>query len=216
MALKDAPRCTAKSKRTGEQCQNPACVGMSVCRHHGGKSLSGIAHPSFRSGRYSKHLPARLSSRYHEAQADVKLLELREEIALTDARLADVLVRVDTGESGALWKLLRAAFDHFKRASSLQDGDGMAAALYDIERLIERGTSDYAAWHEVSKLLDQRRRLVESERKRVIEAQLVMTIEEANVLLAAMTNAIQRHVQDRATLQAISTEFAQLVSVAEN
>ena len=33
-----APRCAAKSKRSGVHCQAPAMKGKRVCRMHGGKS----------------------------------------------------------------------------------------------------------------------------------------------------------------------------------
>ena len=35
MAWKDAKRCTARVRSTGEQCKNPAVSGYSVCRMHG-------------------------------------------------------------------------------------------------------------------------------------------------------------------------------------
>jgi len=35
MAFKDANRCTAKAKRSGERCKNPAVKGYAVCRVHG-------------------------------------------------------------------------------------------------------------------------------------------------------------------------------------
>jgi hypothetical protein len=35
MAFKDAKRCKAHSKRTGEPCKNPAVIGFDVCRMHG-------------------------------------------------------------------------------------------------------------------------------------------------------------------------------------
>ncbi|OCX70061.1 hypothetical protein A6M27_12080 [Acidithiobacillus thiooxidans] len=36
--LAAAPRCTAKSKRSGVQCRAPAVRGKTKCRMHGGKS----------------------------------------------------------------------------------------------------------------------------------------------------------------------------------
>ena len=44
-----APRCTAKSKRTGKPCKAPAVKGWSVCRMHGarGGHRSGKAHPAW-------------------------------------------------------------------------------------------------------------------------------------------------------------------------
>jgi hypothetical protein len=46
-----APRCTAKSKRTGNRCRAPAVRGWSVCRMHGAR---GGAPTGRRNGNY-KH-----------------------------------------------------------------------------------------------------------------------------------------------------------------
>jgi len=48
----DAPRCTAKSKRTGKPCKSPAVRGWAVCRMHGagGGAGFGKAHPNYRHG----------------------------------------------------------------------------------------------------------------------------------------------------------------------
>jgi hypothetical protein len=47
-----APRCTAKSKRSGNPCQAPAVRGWTVCRMHGarGGAKSGAAHPNWQHG----------------------------------------------------------------------------------------------------------------------------------------------------------------------
>ncbi|WP_422040159.1 HGGxSTG domain-containing protein [Roseibium sp.] len=51
-----APRCTARSKRTGEPCKNPAVKGWSVCRMHGarGGSKPGKASPAYKHGGRTK------------------------------------------------------------------------------------------------------------------------------------------------------------------
>ena len=51
-AANSAPRCTAKSKRTGAQCNGPAVTGWHVCRFHGagGGHAAGEAHPSWKHG----------------------------------------------------------------------------------------------------------------------------------------------------------------------
>ena len=50
--LRDAPRCHAKAKRTGEQCKAPAVRGWRVCRVHGarGGAPRGPRHPNFKHG----------------------------------------------------------------------------------------------------------------------------------------------------------------------
>ena len=53
-------------------------------------------------------LPARrLAARYEESLRDGDVLSLVSEVALTDARLEDLLRRVDSGESGKVWEQLK-------------------------------------------------------------------------------------------------------------
>lgn len=205
-------QCKAKSKRTGQRCKRGATPGMEVCYIHGGKSLRGIASPSFKHGRYSKAMPSRLLEKFNESQSDPRLLELAEDISLIDARLSDVLVRVDSGESGQLWQKLRATHDAMIKAKNEGDMMIMALKLNDLGQLIERGLGDYAAWAEVVRLLDQRRRFVESERKRMVEMQQMITSERAMVLLAVVVDTVRRHVTDRDTLAAISADIGKLVA----
>jgi hypothetical protein len=56
MSFTDAPRCTAKSKRTGERCKGPAVTGWTVCRFHGagGGAPCGERNGRYRHGRYTK------------------------------------------------------------------------------------------------------------------------------------------------------------------
>ena len=55
-AANAAPRCTARSKRTGERCGGPAVSGWSVCRFHGagGGHPAGKDHPSWKHGMRSR------------------------------------------------------------------------------------------------------------------------------------------------------------------
>jgi hypothetical protein len=55
-AFQKAPRCTAKSKRTGQRCKAPAVRGWKVCRFHGarGGAPKGKANGAWRHGRYSE------------------------------------------------------------------------------------------------------------------------------------------------------------------
>ena len=52
----DAPRCQAKSKRTGKPCRAPAVRGFRVCRMHGarGGAPAGKRNGNYRHGARSK------------------------------------------------------------------------------------------------------------------------------------------------------------------
>lgn len=201
-------RCGAKTRQGGE------CASWAMpngrCRMHGGLSLGGVASPTFKTGRWSKYIPGRMLERYQEAQADDALLELREDIALLDSRLADVLSRVDTGESGSLWRQARAAWE----ASQSADVASAVAAKLELEDLFTRGVADYAAWGEVQRLLQERRKVVESERKRQIELQQMITVERALLLVTAVVDSVRTHVNDPAVLGAISQDLLRLTAGA--
>ena len=204
--------CAAK-KTNGEPCKANAITGKRVCRVHGGMTPSGIASPHYKDGRYSKVLPTRLAARYSEAQRDPALLELREDVALLDARLADLIARVDTGESGALWQSLMTARKELLDAKRRSDQVDQAIALNTIVGLIAEGHADYRAWGEVGSVLDQRRKLVESERKRLQEAQQTLTVEKAMLLIGAIGGIIKAHVHDRTTLSKISADISALTTI---
>ena len=203
-------QCGAKT-RNGEACKTPA-MPNGRCRLHGGKSLGGLASPTFKHGRYSRVLPARLAARYDEATTDPALLELRADVALLDARLADVLSRVDTGESGALWTTLQNHRRDVLAAKRVGDSVAQAVALNALLETVGQGHADYRAWQEIGALLEQRRKLVESERKRLIEAQQTLTVEKAMLLIGAISGIIKAHVHDRAILAAIGRDIEGLVS----
>ena len=61
----DAPRCKAKSKRTGLACRSPAVNGYQVCRMHGarGGAPEGKRNGNFRHGVRGKSSKHRVSSR---------------------------------------------------------------------------------------------------------------------------------------------------------
>ena len=56
--LRDAPRCRASAKRTGERCKAPAVRGWRVCRVHGagGGAPCGSSHPGFKHGLRSREV----------------------------------------------------------------------------------------------------------------------------------------------------------------
>ena len=87
----------------------------------------------------------------------------------------------------------------------------MVEVLTALEETIQQGCSDYAAWEEVCALVEQRRRLVENERRRLVELQHVITVEGAMVLIGAIAGIIRAHVTDRTVLAAISADLERLV-----
>lgn len=199
-------------KKPGRVCQvSYGLYPNGRCRYHGGKSMPGIAHPLFKHGKYTKHLPGRLVASYEETKTDPELLELNDEIALVHARAVDLIKRVDSGESGHLWKKLSLAYAELVRAET---GPEQLLAIQDLGQLIRQGSADYAAWEDVGRQVDRKQRLIESQRKRAQELQHNMPLDQLNFILGALLSAIVKYVADRDTRAAIQAEFNRILSIS--
>ena len=187
-------QCGAKT-RCGSPCRSrPMPNGR--CRMHGGRSLAGPASKSFKHGKYSKYLPARLLERFREAESDRALLSLRDEIALVDARIDVVLARVDTGESSRAWKELGAAFARLGKARAGGDAAAADRAVGTIGGILGRGRADRDAWEDVRALIHDRRQLVVAEERRRAEMRQRIDVEEAVALMAVLVDAVRAAVAD--------------------
>jgi hypothetical protein len=208
-------QCNAHNKQTGEQCRRRAVKGMSVCQVHGGKTPTGIGLPQTRHGRYSKHLPVRLKEQFEQAVGDGELLSSREDIALLDSRLSDVLASASNGEAGELWNSLKEARRAYVSASGKGAEEKRRDAISTILWLIDEGYQEWQSWKDIRFMLQERRQLVESERKRLVDMQQMITAERANVMLLRIQDIIRTHVRDSDTLQSIAEEF-RVLSLGES
>jgi hypothetical protein len=147
---------------------------------------------------------------YRDAGLDPELMSLRQDLALLDARLIDVLKRVDTGEAGATWMALQSAWAKLGRAQTRGDVDAYQLACADVARLLNHGAGDTAAWREVGALIEQRRKLVESEQRRLALAAEMISRDQALALCGQVVEIIRRHVADRDVLAAIAGDVQAL------
>lgn len=209
-------QCKATVRKTGEQCRRNAVTGKTVCQVHGagspykGRPGGGVM---TQGGRYSKYLPARLAGRYEESSKDGELLALREEVSLVDSRLAELLHRLDTNEAGHWWKELKRIHLEYLDAERKAEIPLMRFWLIEWGRVINSGLTDYALWEEIQGILEQRRRLVESERKRLVEMSQVITSERAMLLISALVSVVQDHVTDPKVIAAISADVGKLITI---
>jgi hypothetical protein len=217
----DAPlapwMCGAKSKRSGKPCRAPA-MANGRCHIHGGKSLGGLASPTFKTGAHSRnlaaHLPPNLRARFEAAMADRELLSLRECVALTDLRLQESLDHLNSSDSASfrahllqLWEKLEAvnvAKDDPERATKV------AATLTEIGKAIRAGAFQVDAFEEMSKAVKERMDATGREIRRLLEMNQIITPEQAMAILIALNAAIQKHVPDSSVRSAIASEFQRI------
>jgi hypothetical protein len=205
-------RCKAWSLRNGRQCGSLCMLGKEVCYQHGGATPHGIASPNWVHGRSSKYLPARLQETYLTSMQDKELLALRHEISVVDARIDDLFQRVDIGESGHLWLKTRELLIQLRSVLIKWDTNKLHELLITLDDLVHIGITDYAAWNEISNSIELRRRLVETERKRLVDMQQMITAEQAIDVIGAITTAVKENVTDPTILRRIQTAIIRITN----
>ena len=212
--LKGACRCQGIVKKTGEQCRKYAIAGTKFCRSHtrGKPFAKGPLNPAFKHGRFSTHLPTRMLENYEEAASDPELLELKSAIALTQARIVDLIRRADTGESGHAWDQLAKLKEQFLKA---QDTDTQHRVLGELLDSIDKSKGDFHTWREVFDLVEKQRRLTDSEAKRIERMGQYITYEQGVVLITRLLTVIRKHVKDQSVLNAIADEVRAMEYFAE-
>jgi hypothetical protein len=128
---------------------------------------------------------------YDRAIADEELMSLRSEIAVLDARITDLLTRADSGESGRLWRHLSA---QMRAVDAARDPGAVEREMTRLQKLIHEGSADSALWDEIREAVLTRERLVRSERRRLVEARLVIPLEQAQLLMSLFVDAAKEAV----------------------
>jgi hypothetical protein len=200
-------RCGKKLKFTGTSPENPP----RYCKNWPSKELMvphckkcasgaknrGIASPNFKHGNKSRYLPSRMLADYEEAIADPNLISLRSDIAVVRARTNDLLKRVDSGEAGQIWRSLQDSYQDFKTARSAADPVKMQESLELLGTLIERGAADSKIWFEVISTIEQGRKLIDSELKRLQALQVYIDSGAVITMLTAIAIQLKEIIENR-------------------
>lgn len=202
------------------RCSFQALPGVPACQRHGGKMYMAKQRVDSRGDLVRTHyLPKRLLSSYNQALEDHELLILRRDLALVESRINDLTSRADSGESGWMWKKMRELREAYRHALATNEDQIAATYLDDMFQLIDVGDGDFHIWEEIGKETDRRKRLVESERKRLIEMHNVITVERVMGLMEKVAHVIEDNVEDLKVQQRIGFAINQLItanSVKEN
>jgi len=178
---------------------------------HGGTTAIGPYHHATTHGKRSAYLPSNLVRDYHRHLNDPDALAAFDEIALVKSRVDELARRLDTRDSEGRMRAIRASWREVQRAQRSGDGGRLGRALDDHGAAVEAAWEDYAAWDGMAEALRLRQRLVESERRRLVEAQLMAPKAEVLALLHALAEIVVKHVDDPDARAAISRDTVALL-----
>jgi len=200
-----SPRCWGKRRDTKERCKRPAAHGTKYCRRHGAMVPKGIAHPNYKEGaqtrkaRYMQAFPVTEQGHYLAALNDPDLLGCEAEISALSVRGLELLERAKS-KTPLDPIALEEAFDMLDHGMKEKNSALMAGGLTGLRSQIKEGAAGDRAWQSFQSLSSQKQRLIESERKRAIEANLYLTREQAAQFGHALLQSVARHVQDQAAV----------------
>lgn len=147
---------------------------------------------------------------YEASKKDPELLGLSEEVNVTDAFLVDLHDRMTAHDTDSWRMTLLQTLYAFKDANLAKDADAARQAMNRLESLIVNGATPAQCRAEIRHWQDHRRKMVESERKRLVEMQQMVTGDQAMLLVTAITQAVRDHVHDPDTLRAISDALGRI------
>lgn len=190
------------------KCRRNAYGYSQYCWHHGGRQQLANTLIKERNvmGRYGASLPAKYLNAYYEALEEKDNLNQDEEIALLNSRMIELMSRADTGESGALWNEVGKTWKALNAASlvNTRQSKERAAELHvKLDQLIAGGLLDTAVWDEINKLIELKRKVRDTEVKRITKAENVITKNKAEALMGAMVQIILDNVHEDQTLRQI-------------
>jgi hypothetical protein len=182
------------------------------CRVHGGDEIHALqARREQRALQRADALPARVRAAYVQALQDPELFNLRPDLATIEARIADLMTRVDFGEAGRIWQQAQTTFIQFQDAVARDDTQTMRVHLQTLGRLLAKGATDYTAWSEIIGLIEQRRRLIDTEMRRLEKMRQFLTAEEVHRLVDQIAELAKRVIKDPKVLNVFTIELAKLL-----
>ena len=189
-------------KVDGERCKQPVGPASVVCEAHGAAAGRARTPGMLKHGKYSKHLPTRLLAQYEQSLQDPGILDLSNEIALLDTKIAEELQQLEYGDVIEAIGFVRQAY------AVLQTGeDDIEGVMSLLSSAIEAATVSDSVWRTTVALVEERRRLVDTERKRQEDAGMYLSVAEANALLAYVVNTLVENVKDQTVLAAVSEKL---------
>lgn len=151
------------------------------------------------------------AKKYALMMQDRRVMSHRSAIDVIDARVLELMERVDADEAPERMRRLCRLWADLKEARRNEKAGDVASILGAMDAEFEKAYHDYAAWEQITELFDLRRKLVDSEIKVVKELKAILTAEQAYKLVAKLLAVCIRVVKDPKQLRQINYEFSKII-----
>lgn len=215
-------RCNAR-KPLHQRCKaypskDPHHDGVHCAKH---QRAIGANHGSWKGGISSRflrrYMPERLMSRYDALINNPELTSVRELLALTGARLSELLERVASGESAAAWAALDAVFTSMEgvigKLPAIPEQEALASWLSIARTHYQTARHEQALWQELHDTVERARKLAETEQKREAVLQANLTAQQAIALFNRLFQLLHDEITDPNTRQRVALRLHELLGM---
>ncbi len=203
--------------------------GEGRCRQHGGNYPRGVAHPMYNPTKrrsWASALPSRVGEAFEASLNDPEYLRLKQEIALVDARIKDLLSGLSKDAEAAsvrvpelrdsLQKTLRRVEQSQKEEDLEQARQMIRDQVQGFLDLLALFNYDSRIWAEVGSWMDRRQRLAEAEMRQVAQARAMITAQEMMQHVEQLILIIRERVNDPQTLKDLARDISALFGASRN
>ena len=201
--------CGAKTRKGG-QCKRSPSAGKKRCRLHGGATPAGVASPHFRHGRYSKVLPMDMRKRYEASKKDQELLTHEPEIRLLDTHLHSLIQQINDAPKQDTLRRAKEIWAEFRQAKADDNTEFMEQCLERVDGVFRAEEPMLQSWGEIREVLEIRRKMLESETRRIKDSQHSMNAEQLLAIIEYLVDVIRKAVNkyaDRETAKKILSQI---------
>lgn len=204
--------CGAKN-RQGYPCSQHCKGSNGRCRNHGADSPAGPGSPRWVDGTSSKYAAVFSGNalEHYEAARKGNPTDLSEEVYFLDTLIIEEAIKAKIGQGGPLWAELGDIWQMFQAAQPTKDATTAGRCLRRMGEIITEGSGRYAAQTEAKDLVERKRKVSESERRRILDEQQTITQQQAMAFVGAVVASVRKHVDDRQALANISADITRLV-----
>ena len=178
------------------------------CKLHGGMSTGRpLIH-----GRRSKFLPRRLAERVEEGISDPNLISVLEDVALIDALISEECENLGEDKPAELWTEATELFQTYDRlrAGSVEERAKAAGAYIGLKAILEKGEGLYRRIGRIMTMAEQKRKLSETEMKRLVHLKQFVSVVELAVFAAKLQALISETVKDKKERDALALGIIEL------
>ena len=207
------------------ECHGFVMKGYNLCKEHGGprpdKKYYGRSKGRFSmTGEKALKSPLmkrsnEIATKYVEIQTDPNAQTLRPLHSILNARLMVLMGRAGIGDSSSRMENIVQLWIRFKKwhpnLNQYFHGAEPIKAFKALDAELEATVHDYAAWNEIYRLIDEKRKVSESEMKILKDMKALISADDAFNLVAQVLAAVTKGVDDPRKLEEIRYELAILI-----